>query len=232
MNTWYDKLDRESGESIRCFVSSSNENPLDNEKLVIANIYSRIVHQDGDTTYTEINSGNHYRHAMPCEDALSVFLDEYVEEIGDITLTTYREFFSFIHRKPIDGMFFVQDMEDRYNELLEKKKEFMLFCDVMDGYQELMMEEHEKDMTVFNEDVLPFLSEDQIEQLKICMEDSSNGSFKITDEPCTSSKEDDYDLIDVYVDQWRNGGHTGDDFAGTISVALLNGKYFTFDYQC
>lgn len=119
---WYDKLDQTSGETVRCFVSNNNKNPLDNEKLVIANIYSCIVHGDGDTTYTEIHSGNHYRFAIQCEDALPAFLDEYVESIGgDIAFATFKGYFGFIHKKPIDGMFYVLDMEEKYNTLVADK---------------------------------------------------------------------------------------------------------------
>lgn len=234
MNNWYDKLDRTEENVIRCFVSLSHENPLDNEKLITANIWSRREHTNSnEVTFTEVRSGNHYRYAIPCEDALPTFLDEYLESIGgDIATATFNGYFEFIHKKPIDGMFYVPDMEAKYNDLIEKKKDFMLFCEVMDGYEQCMREEHDKDIGVFNEEVLPLLNEEQLEELKVCMEDSLNGSYRITDKPCVASKDDDYNSIDVHVHQWQNGGDTGDDFAGTISVALPNGKYFTFDYQC
>ncbi len=122
MENWYDKLDKASGKSIRCFTSLSHKNPLDNEKLIIANIWSRIEHSvRGEVTYTEIISGNHYRYAIPCEDALPVFLDEYIENIKDISLATFNGFFSYISKKPTDGMFYVQDIEEKYNALLENK---------------------------------------------------------------------------------------------------------------
>lgn len=236
MCNWYDKLDRESGKSIRCFVSSGNENPLDNGKLVIANIYSRIVHDSGDTTYTEIQSGNHWRHAIPCEDALLTFFDEYLESIGgDIGSATFRGYFDYIHKKPIEGMFYVPDMEEKYNALLAEKKELIEVACMMDGepsYEEIMRAEYEKDMAIFNNEVLPLLSADQIDELKICMEETANGNYRITDKPCNGSKDEDYELLDVYIDQWQNGGYSGDDYAGTISVALPNGKYFTYAYQC
>lgn len=234
MSNWYDKLDRSPDFSIRCFVSLSHKNPLDNEKLIVANIWSRREHSNSDeVTYTEIRSGNHYRYAIPCEDALMIFFDEYLNSIdGDIGAATFDGFFGFIHKKPMDGMFYVQDMEEKYNELLDKKKDFVLFCEVVLGYEEELMEKHAKDMAVFNEEVLPLLGEKQIEELKICMKDSSRYDYRVTDAPCTSSKEDDYESIDVYIDQWQNGGYSGDDYAGTISVALPNGKYFTFAYQC
>lgn len=124
MDNWYDKLDRTEENVIRCFVSLSHENPLDNEKLIVANIWSRREHStSNEVTYTEVRSGNHYRYAIPCEDALSAFLDEYIASIGgDINTATFKGFFAFTHQKPIDGMFLVRDMEEKFNVLMENKK--------------------------------------------------------------------------------------------------------------
>jgi hypothetical protein len=62
------------------------------------------------------------------EDALPVFFNEHFELInGDIGAATFQDFFHFIHKKPIDGMFLVRDMEEKYNELLEKKKRVHAF---------------------------------------------------------------------------------------------------------
>jgi hypothetical protein len=53
MSNWYDKLDRSPDNSIRCFVSLSHENPLDNEKLIVANIWSRREHSNSnEVTFT------------------------------------------------------------------------------------------------------------------------------------------------------------------------------------
>lgn len=124
MNNWYDKLDRTEENVIRCFVSLSHENPLDNEKLITANIWSRREHTNSNqVTFTEVRSGNQYRYAIPCEDALPTFLDEYIESIGgDIASATFKGYFGFIHKKPIDGMFYVLDMEEKFNVLMENKK--------------------------------------------------------------------------------------------------------------
>ena len=79
MSHWYNKLDKESGKSIRCFVSNSNINPLDGNKLIVANIWSRSG--DGkDFIYTEIHSGNHWRYAVPCEDVVSSFFEDSVSK--------------------------------------------------------------------------------------------------------------------------------------------------------
>lgn len=127
MDNWYDKLDRTEANVIRCFVSLSNENPLDNEKLIVANIWSRIEvdagHGRKEITFTEVRSGNHYRYAIPCEDALPTFFDEYCKSCVEGTDSiTFDGFFKFIHEKPIDGMFYVLGMEEKFNVLVENKK--------------------------------------------------------------------------------------------------------------
>lgn len=123
MNKWYDKLDKDKNISVRCFVSNSNKNPLDNEKengkLVIANIWSRCG--DGkNIVYTEIHTGNHWRYAVSCEDIVATFFDEYISNIEDINLCSYGDFLGFMLNKNIDGVFYVQNLEDKYNELIKE----------------------------------------------------------------------------------------------------------------
>ena len=38
--------------------------------------------------------------------------------------------------------------------------------------------------------------------------------------------------IDLYVDQWRDGGHSGDDYGGTCYLRLADNSYLTWDYEC
>lgn len=120
MSKWYDELDKESGKSIRCFVSNSNENPLNSERLVVANIWGRIG-DEKDAIYTEIHSGNHYRFAIPCEDAVPYFFNEYINETPDAASRVYKEFLMSILSRNIDGIFHVQDLEKKYNTLIDKK---------------------------------------------------------------------------------------------------------------
>lgn len=57
-------------------------------------------------------------------------------------------------------------------------------------------------------------------------------SYLIADRPLGEPQDDEYLLGDVYVDQTTNGGHTGDDYAGTMSMPLSAGRYFQFCYAC
>lgn len=40
------------------------------------------------------------------------------------------------------------------------------------------------------------------------------------------------DRYGYYVDQYCNGGYTGDEYSGSICFPLKNGKYFKFTYHC
>jgi hypothetical protein len=71
------------------------------------------------------------------------------------------------------------------------------------------------------------------QQIKSTLADSGyTHSYQITDKPLGEPQDDDFVLGDVYVDQTTNGGHTGDDYAGTMSMPLLQGRYFHFCYAC
>lgn len=126
MNKWYDKLDKDSNISVRCFVSNSNKNPLDSEKengkLVVANIWSRSGNGK-DIIYTEIRTGNHWRYAIPCEDAVAAFFDEYIADVKDINSCSYDDFLGSILCRNIDGVFHVQGLENKYNKLLKSRSE-------------------------------------------------------------------------------------------------------------
>lgn len=63
------------------------------------------------------------------------------------------------------------------------------------------------------------------------------GGFSIVDEPKGSYQTEDWGIIipGVWVDQWRNGGYTGDDFAGDVYVKITRpnktDKYLKLPYQ-
>lgn len=123
MSKWYDKLNKTHENTVRCFVSLCNENPLDNEKLIVANIWSRIELDGQKIVYTEYSSGNHYRYAIPCEDAVPVFFNSYLESINnDYAKASFIDFFEYIHEKPIDGMFWVEKLEENYNQLMTERR--------------------------------------------------------------------------------------------------------------
>lgn len=39
-------------------------------------------------------------------------------------------------------------------------------------------------------------------------------------------------FLKAWCNQWRNGGYTGDDFAGTLYFRILPFVYLRFEYQC
>lgn len=120
-NNWFDKLDRTFENTVRCFVSLCNQNPLDNEKLIVANIWSRSENERHETRYFEYSSGNIYRYAIPCEDAIPVFFNEYLISIeNNVNKASFDGFINFICTKEIDGSFFVPNMEQRINDLILK----------------------------------------------------------------------------------------------------------------
>lgn len=71
------------------------------------------------------------------------------------------------------------------------------------------------------------------QQIKYTLSESGfTHSYLIADSPLGEPQDDDYVLGDVYVDQTTSGGHTGDDYAGTMSMPISSGKYFQFCYAC
>ena len=104
----------------------------------------------------------------------------------------------------------------------------------MSGYEEAMRQEYEDNMNVFNTEVRPYLSDLQLQHLEEYMGETANTGFQVLDEPCTEYPEDDFvdDFpLQIYVVQTMDGGHTGDQFAGSVSVALNNGKFFNYAYS-
>lgn len=59
------------------------------------------------------------------------------------------------------------------------------------------------------------------------------GQAEIVKEPMGVFQKHDYCRVipGIWVDQWRNGGFTGDDFAGYVYVKIKEGKYFKFQYS-
>ena len=58
-------------------------------------------------------------------------------------------------------------------------------------------------------------------------------NYKITDAPKGEfQQEDEYPALGgIWVDQTTNGGYSGDDFAGTVSVKIDDRNYFEFTYS-
>jgi hypothetical protein len=54
--------------------------------------------------------------------------------------------------------------------------------------------------------------------------------FAVVSAPVGSPQDDNFSLGPVYIDQYCNGGFTGDDYAGSICLPLGAGMYLQFHY--
>jgi hypothetical protein len=55
-------------------------------------------------------------------------------------------------------------------------------------------------------------------------------NFLIVDKPVGVEQDEEFDHGKRYVNQTKNGGYSGDDFAGTISIPIGCGKWLQFNY--
>jgi len=77
---------------------------------------------------------------------------------------------------------------------------------------------------------------DELLELEDCDEDfycpEENFEFHFTTKPAGRQHSDNmFPLLKPYVNQTLNGGMTGDDFGGTVSIFLKEGKYLTWYYS-
>jgi len=64
------------------------------------------------------------------------------------------------------------------------------------------------------------------------MECEGYGIYELTKIPGGHKQMEDWDEFDhIYVDQWRNGGMSGDDFAGDIWIPLKKDLYLKVRYE-
>jgi hypothetical protein len=96
-------------------------------------------------------------------------------------------------------------------------------------------EEHAKNQAVLDQ-VRQLVTAPVFEQIKEALYDSDSTSthdYLIADAPLGVPQDEDWYLLgDVFVDQTTNGGMSGDEFAGTMSLPLPDGRFFQFYYVC
>jgi hypothetical protein len=56
--------------------------------------------------------------------------------------------------------------------------------------------------------------------------------FSIVDKPEGKRQKESYRFSYLYVDQYCNGGYSGDDFAGKVCLPIRGGLYLKFHYSC
>ena len=123
-------------------------------------------------------------------------------------------------------------MEDKELEI-EIEQQDRDIEEMLGGITQFEKEGKEADDNVLNT-VKGFLSEDQFEDVLNLLEECYNTyNYSIEDKPKGDyQEEEDYpNLVGIWVNQTTNGGYSGDEFAGTISVKLSNDKYFQFYYS-
>lgn len=56
--------------------------------------------------------------------------------------------------------------------------------------------------------------------------------FSILDKPVGKRQKETYRFSHCYINQYGNGGISGDDFAGQACLPIRGGLYFSFHYNC
>lgn len=114
----------------------------------------------------------------------------------------------------------------------------------LDDYDDIMNEIWEAEKRVseeianYNDEILnelrKTLDDTYIENIRLCLQESeADGKLEIVDEPSDiMPQEEDWDSFDhVLVDQYRNGGYSGDDYAGYIYIPIGGGRYLKSHYS-
>lgn len=123
-----------------------------------------------------------------------------------------KRFERMIKEKETEDMFkAMAEMESTWRE--EAEKEQIEQQEVLDTIKSKVSEEFFKEI---------------LEELK---ESGHTYSFIVTDRPKGELIDDmEYDHV-KYVDQTTNGGYTGDEYAGTVSIKISENEYFQFCYE-
>lgn len=76
------------------------------------------------------------------------------------------------------------------------------------------------------------VSEKVFSDINFVLDESYTYDYKIVDMAYGEYQEEDLKELEGYwVDQTTDGGLTGDEFAGTVSIKLKKDMYFQFSYQ-
>ena len=107
----------------------------------------------------------------------------------------------------------------------------------MKDYQDAMIEKDAKQNTQ-KDKCLVFIknlvSQKKFDEIISIIEDSEyTFDFKLTKEPKGAFQDEEYleFIKGIYVNQTTDGGFTGDEFAGTISIEYNDGLYLKFNYS-
>jgi hypothetical protein len=124
------------------------------------------------------------------------------------------------------------ERHDALEDALPDEENYLEVMAGMDAMHKSMAEEAAKDRAVLDQ-VRALVSPKVFAEIEEELQDADHThSYLIADAPRGEPQETDYSLGDIYVDQTVNGGFTGDEHAGTVSMPLPDGRYFQFDYVC
>lgn len=77
------------------------------------------------------------------------------------------------------------------------------------------------------------VSPEAFQQIKDTLCDSGyTHGYMLADQPVGEPQDDGFVLGDVFIHETTNGGITGDEYAGTMSMPLSAGRFFQFCYAC
>ncbi|MHD0644204.1 hypothetical protein ACYPKM_01040 [Pseudomonas aeruginosa] len=95
---------------------------------------------------------------------------------------------------------------------------------------EYYRKEGEQRTAVLNE-VRALVTPEVFAEIEEAITDSEQTTrFEIVDQAVGEPQDDGYSF-QVYINQTLHGGHTGDDFAGTVCIPLPDGRFLKFEYS-
>lgn len=97
-----------------------------------------------------------------------------------------------------------------------------------------LAEEHAKEQAILDQ-VRLLVTESVFAQIEEALYDgdyTSTHDYQITPTPLGKPQDEGYAPGDIFVDQTTDGGLSGDEFAGTVSMPLPDGRFFQFYYTC
>jgi len=118
---------------------------------------------------------------------------------------------------------------------MDLKEELKIMSEMDEIYKEMAKEEnaiYEKNKSVLKE-LRKTLGGKYVNDIKACLEEcEANGEIEIVDDPGIKPQEEDWRSFDhILVDQYCNGGHVGDDFAGYVYIPIGENKYLKSHYS-
>lgn len=112
---------------------------------------------------------------------------------------------------------------------MESQNELDAYYDEMLEVEKLRLKENDEILTIVKSKVT---NETYKDILYIITESDWTFNYVIKNKPKGKYQKEDLDhLIGIWVNQTTDGGYSGDEFAGTISIEIGEDEYFQFSYS-